>query len=146
MTLTNQDTGIETKTMTDETGNYDFFNVKVGRYTVTVEPSGFSKFPSPDIAVDVNARQRVDATLQVGAVTETVTVTDEASDVETDTSEHSQVIGTQAIVELPLNGRDYASLALLATNVHVSPDRRFRSAQRHAARRRVQRQRHAQHL
>jgi hypothetical protein len=41
--------------------------------------------------------------------------------VETDTSAHSQVIGTQAIVELPLNGRNYSSLALLSTNVHVSP-------------------------
>ena len=69
----------------------------------------------------MNARQRVDATLQVGSVTETVTVSDQASVVETDTSEHSQVINTQAIVELPLNGRNYSSLALLATNVHISP-------------------------
>jgi hypothetical protein len=121
VTLTNQDTGIEAKTNTDGNGNYDFFNVKVGRYTVTAELTGFSKFSSPDINVEVNARQRVDAVLQVGSVTDTVTVTSTASVVETDTSEHSQVIGTQAIVELPLNGRDYASLALLATNVHVSP-------------------------
>jgi succinyl-CoA synthetase alpha subunit len=121
VTLTNQDTGIEAKTTTDGSGNYDFFNVKVGRYTITVEQAGFSKFSSADIAVNVNARQRVDAALQVGAVTETVTVTDQASVVETDTSEHSQIIGTQAIVELPLNGRNYSSLALLATNVHVSP-------------------------
>ena len=63
----------------------------------------------------------MDAVLQVGAVSETVTVNGQASVIETDTSEHSQVIGTQAIVELPLNGRDYASLALLATNVHISP-------------------------
>ncbi len=106
VTLTNQDTQIEAKTATDGNGNYDFFNVKVGRYTVTVELAGFSKFSSPDIDVAVNSRQRVDATLQVGAVTDTVTVTDQASLVETDTSEHSQVIGTQTIVELPLNGRD----------------------------------------
>ena len=71
--------------------------------------------------MEVNSRQRVDPVLQIGAVTNTVTVTGEASLVETDTSEHSQVIGTQAIVDLPLNGRDYASLALLSTNVHLSP-------------------------
>ena len=40
---------------------------------------------------------------------------------DTDTSDHSQVINTQQITELPLNGRDYANLALLATNVHISP-------------------------
>jgi hypothetical protein len=121
VTLLNQDTGVSAKTVTDANGNYDFFNVKVGRYTVTVEMAGFSKFSSSDIRVEVNARQRVDATLTVGSVTETVVVNGQASAVDTDTSEHSQVIGTQAVAELPLNGRDYASLALLATNVHVSP-------------------------
>ena len=121
VTLTNQDTAVEAKSMTDAAGNYDFFNVKVGRYTVTVEVAGFSKFSSPNIGVAVNARQRVDATLQIGSVTDTVTVTDQASVVETDTSAHSQVISTQTIEALPLNGRNYASLALLATNVHISP-------------------------
>ena len=96
--------------------------MKAGRYTVAVELTPDSrKFSSPDINVEVNARQRVDAVLQVGSVTETVTVNGTASVVETDTSEHSQVINTQEMVELPLNGRQYSSLALLATNVHVSP-------------------------
>jgi hypothetical protein len=121
VTLKNQDTGIEAKTSTDDKGNYDFFNVKVGRYTVTVEHAGFSTVTSDDVVVSVNARQRVDLALTVGVVTESVTVSGVASAVQTDTSEHSQVIGTQAIVELPLNGRAYSSLALLATNVHVSP-------------------------
>ena len=121
VTLSSQETGIAVKTRTDQAGNYDFFNVKVGRYTITVEASGFSKFSSEDIAVPVNARQRVDATLQVGSVSETVTVNGQASAVETDTSAHSQVINSQAIVELPLNGRQYSSLALLSTNVHISP-------------------------
>ena len=94
------------------------------RYTVTVEASRASRSSRRTkdcIAVEVNARQRVDAALQVGSVADTVTVTGQASVVETDTSEHSQVIGRQAIVELPLNGRQYSSLALLATNVHISP-------------------------
>jgi hypothetical protein len=121
VTLTSQETGIAVKATSDDAGNYNFFNVKVGRYAITVEAAGFSKFSTTDIAVTVNARQRVDATLQVGAVTETVNVSDQASVVETDTSAHSQVINTEAIVELPLNGRQYSSLALLATNVHISP-------------------------
>ena len=60
-------------------------------------------------------------TLQVGAVTETVEVTGAAAALETDSSEHGQVINTQQVVELPLNGRNYADLALLSTNVVKSP-------------------------
>src|ERR1700685_3329509 len=66
VTLTNQDTAIETKTTSDEAGNYGFFNVKVENYTITVEHPGFSKFTTADVKVDVTARQRVDAKLAVG--------------------------------------------------------------------------------
>jgi Carboxypeptidase regulatory-like domain len=107
VTLLNEGTGIEAKATSDAGGDYDFLNVKPGRYTVTVEQPGFSKFSSSDIQVEVNARQRIDPVLQIGAVSETVTVDSKASLVETDTSEHSQVIGAQTIVDLPLNGRDY---------------------------------------
>ena len=44
ITLLNQETGIQVKTTTDEDGNYGFFNVRVGHYSVTVEENGFSKF------------------------------------------------------------------------------------------------------
>jgi hypothetical protein len=121
VTLINQDTQIEAKTTTDEAGNYNFFNVKVGRYTITVAATGFTTVSSTNIAVSVNSRQRVDVTLQLGSVSETVTVAGQASPVETDTSAKSQVINTDAIVSLPLNGRQYSSLALLSTNVHISP-------------------------
>jgi hypothetical protein len=121
VTLLQQDTGIESKATTDENGNYDFFNVKIGRYTVTVEATGFTKFTTTDVTVNVNARQRVDVALQVGAITETVEVTGVAAALETDSSEHGQVINTQQVVELPLNGRNYADLALLSTNVVRSP-------------------------
>ena len=121
VTLLNQDTGIQLKTTADESGNYDFFNVRVGRYTVTAELAGFTRFSATDVVVNVNARQRVDITLQVGAVTETIEVKGAAAALDTDSSEHGQVINTQQIVELPLNGRNYSDLALLTTNVHKSP-------------------------
>src|SRR5437762_8387724 len=72
VTLLNQATGIEAKTITNETGAYDFLNVKAGMYTVSVEATGFSKVSTSDVSVVVNARQRVDFTLQVGAVTESI--------------------------------------------------------------------------
>jgi Carboxypeptidase regulatory-like domain/TonB dependent receptor-like, beta-barrel/TonB-dependent Receptor Plug Domain len=121
VTLTNQDTGVAMKTSTDDDGNYDFFNVKVGRYSVVAEHDGFSKTTATNIKVDVNARQRVDVTMPVGAVTESVDVVGAAATLDTDSSEHGQVIQTQQIVELPLNGRNYSDLALLSTNVHRSP-------------------------
>src|SRR5947209_3549582 len=121
VTITNQDTNIQTRAATDANGSFDFFNVRVGRYTVTVEHAGFSKASATDIAVNVNARQRVDLTMQVGAVSESVEVAGAAAALETDSSQHGQVINTHQIVELPLNGRNYSDLALLATNVHRSP-------------------------
>src|ERR1035438_10077482 len=63
VTLTNQATSIESKTVTDEAGDYGFFNVKVGTYTITVQNPGFTKFTTADVQVDVTARQRVDAKL-----------------------------------------------------------------------------------
>ena len=121
VTLTNQDTGIEEKTTTQEDGSYNFFNVKVGRYTLDFEHAGFSKITTKDVTVDVNARQRVDVTMQVGVVSQAVEVSGVATVLDTDSSEHSQVINSEAITELPLNGRTYADLALLSANAMKSP-------------------------
>jgi hypothetical protein len=121
VTLLNQDTGIQAKTTTSASGNFDFFNVQVGVYSVTVEATGFSKFETKDVRVDVGSRQRVDASLQVGATSNSVEVSGAAAVLDTDSSEHSQLINTAQIVELPLNGRNYADLALLSTNVIRSP-------------------------
>ncbi|MGA3185934.1 MAG: TonB-dependent receptor [Bryobacteraceae bacterium] len=121
LTLLSVDTGIQAKTTADDSGNYTFSNVKIGRYTVTAEAKGFSKEEASGITVNVGARQRVDFALAVGAVSETVEVSGAAAALETDSSEHGQVINSEAIVELPLNGRNYADLALLSANVVKSP-------------------------
>src|SRR5258707_13155709 len=76
---------------------------------------------TPDVTVNVGARQRVDLAMQVGAVSETVEVRGAASALDTDSSERGQVINTKQVLELPLNGRSFADLALLTTNVHRSP-------------------------
>jgi hypothetical protein len=121
VTLMNLETGISSKTTTNDEGNYDFLNVKFGRYSIVVEHTGFSKFTTTDVVVDVNARQRVDITMQVGEVTQAVEVSGVAAALETDSSEKGQVIAREAVSELPLNGRNYADLALLSTNTIKSP-------------------------
>jgi hypothetical protein len=73
-----------------------------------------------DVSVTVNARQRVDLTLQVGQVTETIQVTAGVAAVESDSTDRGQIIHLKQIVELPLNGRNYADLALLTTGVRRS--------------------------
>jgi hypothetical protein len=75
VTLTNQQTGIEAKTSTNENGEYDFFNVQIGVYTVKVEHPGFSVATAADIRVDVNARQRVDMAMTIGEISQSVSVT-----------------------------------------------------------------------
>lgn len=113
VTLENLETGISVEASTDAVGNFEFFNVKIGSYQVSVEQTGFKRALSNAFTVTVNARQRVDLTLEVGAVTETVEVTGAAALLEMDTSSRGTVVGHRQIVDLPLNGRSYADLALL---------------------------------
>ncbi len=120
VTLANTGTAIASQTTTDESGNYLFLNVRSGGYRVTAEASGFSTAVADGVDVRVGARQRVDLTLAVGAVSETVEVTGAARLVEADSSDRGQIINRQQIVELPLNGRAYSDLALLSTGVRRS--------------------------
>jgi len=120
VTLTNIATGIRTTAVTDGTGAYQFLNVRVGSYRVEAELQGFATAIAPDISVTVNARQRVDLTLQVGGIGETVEVTGAGRVLESESSDRGQVVGHEQIVNLPLNGRSYADLALLAPGVRKS--------------------------
>src|SRR5262249_1258084 len=120
VTLKNLATGVAATAQTDGDGNYQFFNVKIGAYHVTAEAQGFARAVAENIQVTVNARQRIDLALKAGAVTETVMVTDLAPLLETESSDRGQVINRQQIVTLPLNGRSYADLALLAPGVRRS--------------------------
>ncbi len=120
VTLKNTATGITANAATDGEGNYQFFNVKIGDYQVTAELPGFASAVAENVSVTVNARQRVDLNLRAGAVTDTVVITDAAPLLETDSSDRGQVVDKEQIVNLPLNGRSYADLALLAPGVRQS--------------------------
>lgn len=120
ITLKNVGTEITQTATTDENGDYQFTNVKIGNYQVIVEADGFTRTVADNVNVTVNARQRVDLSLQVAAATETVVITDAANPLQTDSSDLGQVIQRRQIVALPLNGRSYANLALLAPGVRES--------------------------
>ena len=120
VSLINLDTGIQAQTQTDDNGSYLFPNVKIGRYRVSAEKSGFATSAADNVNVDVNARQRIDLILTVGQVSESVQVNAAVLAVESDSTERGQIINQKQIVELPLNGRNYADLALLSTGVRRS--------------------------
>ncbi|MGA7275959.1 MAG: carboxypeptidase regulatory-like domain-containing protein, partial [Candidatus Udaeobacter sp.] len=120
ITLTNLATSISQTTKTDSEGRYEFPSVPIGEYRVGGEAAGFEKVQTQDFTVTTNARQRVDVTMKTGSVSETVTVTAAAAVLETETSSRGQVVGMREIQNLPLNGRSYADLALLAPGVRKS--------------------------
>src|SRR5215472_11009567 len=133
ITLKNIATGISVMTQSDSNGDYQFPNVRIGTYQVSAELQGFSTALAENVVVTVNARQRVDLTMQPGAVTESVVITDAAQLLETDSSVRGQVVQREQIVNLPLNGRSYANLALLTPGVHESSQNGITTAGREAS-------------
>jgi hypothetical protein len=120
VTLENVRTGVTARTTTNAQGDYQFVNVRPGAYRVRAEASGFQTAVTEEFEVRTDARQRVDVSLQVGQVSESVMVTGAAAVLETDNSSRGQVINPKQIVDLPLNGRAYADLALLVPGVRKS--------------------------
>jgi hypothetical protein len=120
VTLESLETGVQRTVNADESGSFEFLNVRIGNYRLTAEREGFKKASSADFRLTVGARQRVDLALQVGSVSESVTITDAVAALETETSSRGTVIGAEQTVNLPLNGRNYADLALLAPGVRRS--------------------------
>ena len=116
VTLINQGTQTQVQVKAGDGGSFEFTDVKPGQYRVTSQAPGFDLSTTDPFTVQVNARQRVDVSLRIGAA-DTVTVTSAASLLDTDDSERGQVIGTREVENLPLNGREYADLAALVPGV-----------------------------
>ena len=92
-------------------GFYSFEALLPGAYTLTVEKTGFQRLTRTGITLTVNQNLRVDMSLQVGAVTQGVTVSAEATVVNTETPTLSGLVDDRRVVDLPLNGRNIISLA-----------------------------------
>jgi hypothetical protein len=120
VTLTNTGTSIVQRTTTDGEGKFEFPSVQIGPYQLETQVPGFERAQTQPFSVTTNARQRVDVALKTGSVTEQVTVTAAPTQLETETSSRGQVIGTREVENLPLNGRSYADLVLLAPGVRKS--------------------------
>src|SRR5260370_22104286 len=113
VTVTNLDTAARKIFDTDTTGNYFVSYLIPGTYSVSAEKEGFKKLTKSGIVVAIDQKARVDLALEVGAITESVTVTAQAPLLQTSSSEVGQVITGKQIVELPLQIRDFAQLISL---------------------------------
>ena len=120
VTVTDIERGITFDATTNQSGEYVASNLRVGRYTVTVEHPGFKKAVSVPVSLDVQQRIPVNVTLEVGAITEAVEVTGATPLLETETSELGQVVDRKRMANLPLNGRNFAQLALLTAGTAPS--------------------------
>ncbi len=114
--LTNTATGQERSTTANASGVYSFPNILPGSYTLVATKTGFQTSTHSNITLQVQQALKQDVTLQVGAISEKVTVSAEASEVQVQTENHevSQGFNTRDLVQLPTSGRSILSIATLA--------------------------------
>jgi hypothetical protein len=119
VTVINTGTNAVFHAATDSTGAYFVRALPVGVYQLSVEPKGFKKFVANDLRVQVNESVRVDITLQVGDVAQTVDVSAAAETVDTQSITLKNVVDQQRIENLPLNGRNPTQLMQLVAGVQA---------------------------
>jgi hypothetical protein len=110
-------TGQKRVTITTATGDYSFPLIDIGEYEVSVRAAGFKTEEQKNIRVELQQKMRVDFRLQVGETSETIEVSAHAVALKTDDAAVGNVIDNKRIVELPLNGRNIAGLAVLVPGV-----------------------------
>src|SRR5258706_6073813 len=113
----NVGTGVLREVTANSDGVYSAPNLLPGEYQVTVSSQGFQTTSQKGITLTVGSTQILNVSLKVGQVTQIVEVTAELHAVQTDSSAISAVVDSRTVRELPLNGRDWASLATLEPGV-----------------------------
>ena len=113
----NVETGVSRSTTTGPTGRYEVPNLPSGNYEVSITMSGFQTSVRTGIELPVGRNAVVDHTLQVGEVTQAVTVTGEVALVETTTATVSNLVDEKKVEDLPLNNRDLTQLTYLQAGV-----------------------------
>ncbi|WP_326446963.1 TonB-dependent receptor [Edaphobacter sp.] len=119
--LTNDATGVPATTVSTSTGTYVFDAVRPGTYTIRCEANGFQKYVTRGLDIHVQKTLTVDISLVAGNVSQQVTVTAAAPLLQAEDAAIGQTIGTQTVNNLPLNGRNWVSLAQLSAGVSTAP-------------------------
>lgn len=116
---TAQSTNVQHATVTDGKGFYAFPALSVDHYTLTLRQPGYNEFMVRDVMINANSAVRIDIGLQLGKVTNTVSVKSDALRIETQSTQMGEVIDSSKMTSVPLNGRSF--IDLLALQPGVSP-------------------------
>ncbi|MEP6872630.1 MAG: carboxypeptidase-like regulatory domain-containing protein, partial [Anaerolineaceae bacterium] len=119
VTAINDETGFRRETTVGSAGEYSIVGLQPGSYTLVAERSGFKKFTTKGLTLQVDQNARIDVRLEVGVVSEVVEVSSRAAMLQTEQSSVGSVVDHQKIVEFPLNGRNFVQLGLLLPGVNT---------------------------
>ena len=117
VTLTQQQTGFVTKAISNGAGTFTFNGLNVGTYDLKATAKGFNAYLQTGIVVNVSQTTRVDATMAVGSVDQTVTVQSDVLTVQTDSNVVSTLVSEEQITEIATENRNFASLVALGLGV-----------------------------
>ena len=117
VTVMEINTGLSHQTRTDSKGYYTFPVLPVGHYVLDVQASGFGEYKREGVVLDTNAALTLNASLEVGSVSQNVTVNDNTLHVETTSTQMGQVITGRQMTAVPLDGRSYTDLLSLQPGV-----------------------------
>ncbi len=118
---THEGTGFKREARTNDTGSYVLASLPVGTYSLSAEATGFKRKALTGIVLEVNQQARVDLVLEIGQVTETVTVAGAQPLLQTENASVGQVIDNTYNTQIPLNGRDFSQLILLTPGAVTRP-------------------------
>ncbi len=119
--LTNTGTSVAQTTKSTSTGTYSFTGVQPGTYNLRAELPGFKRFIDRDLLIHVQQTATVNVHFVTGVITQNITVTAAPPLLQSESGAIGQTIGTQAVNDLPLQTRDWASLAQLSAGVATAP-------------------------
>ncbi|MFZ0736763.1 MAG: carboxypeptidase regulatory-like domain-containing protein [Candidatus Acidiferrales bacterium] len=126
VTATNTGTGIRQTVATDSKGFYSFPDLPIGHYDLEFESTAFRTYRRTDIVIDANSALIVDAVLELGEKTDTITVSENQVRVETASTQMGEVITGSQMTAVPLNGRSFTDLLALQPGVvpaaSITPD------------------------
>ncbi|HZS49521.1 MAG TPA: TonB-dependent receptor [Bryobacterales bacterium] len=119
VTAVNAVTGFRRQTVSNTLGQYNLPGLAPGQYDLAFEFQGFKRMEQRGLTLQVDQNARIDVTLELGQVSESVEIVGQAPLVESQSATMGAVVDTQKILALPLNGRNFAQLALLVPGVNT---------------------------
>ncbi len=120
ITVTKVDTGAQRTITTGDDGNFSLANLDIGVYRLTASKQGFKETSVSNVVVNVSSTTRQDISLEAGAVSETVNITADSIQIESQTGTVGEIVSGEQVRELPLNGRSFVQLTQLQPGVSAA--------------------------